>query len=360
MITKDHVHYLLKVLLMAGYLIVSSGCSINKDINHRALPIVMGLENGDGGYKIYLLIPNMNQSRTNVRIVTGTGKTINEILDRISKNMEIQVDLLHLKVIVFERALAEKGLGDSISSFMRARDISSKTIMAISEERLGPLFDKLKSSSTQNGMDVYNFFEKNAGWSPDVALTRIWQVFRSLHSYTNDVAIPMIKPGQTTAIASTGSAVIRNGKMVGKITSDETLLVNTFIGLGTQGKIEVMDHASVRILAEKISHSSSVVGNQVILNSNLKLKITILETKGAASVTMIKQELEALLTGRFQRLFRKTQSVKADILGVGQLFRAKIPRDRLEHWRSDYYPNMKMTIQINTIVQNEGLLKTKS
>ncbi|QRG70312.1 hypothetical protein JNE38_15075 [Brevibacillus choshinensis] len=92
----------------------------------------------------------------------------------------------------------------------------------------------------------------------------------------------------------------------------------------------------------------------------MMLKVTILETKGASSVTMIKKELEGMLADRFQRLFRKTQSLKADIFGVGQLFRSKIPRDRLDHWRTDYYPTIKMTIRFHVIIQNEGLLKTKS
>ena len=357
MTTKNLLPFLMITLL--GFLMFVSGCSSNKDINHRSLPIAMGLENKDGGYKIYLLIPNTIQGQTNVRVVSYSGKTINQIWDRISTNMEMQVDLLHLKVIVFDQALAEHGLKDSISSFMRARDISLKTIVAISEAGLEPLFEKLKSSSVKSGTEIYNFFEKNAGWTPDVAQTRIWQVFRSLHSYTQDVAIPLIKPGQTTAIINTGSAVIKNGKMVGTITLDETLLFNTFNGISAQGRIEVMDHASVRILAEKLSHSTSVEGNEALLNSSIKLKVAILEIKGSPSMNMIKRELDQVLTERYQRLFRKIQSKEADILGLGQFFRAKIPRDRLEHWRSDFLPNLKLNIHVHTIIQNEGLLRTK-
>lgn len=357
MTTNKQVPYLLIIIL--GFFVFASGCSSNKDINHRSLPIAMGLENHEGGYRIYLLIPNTIQGQTDVRVVTYSGKTINQIWDRISTNMEMQVDLLHLKVIVFGRALAEHGLKDSISSFMRARDISPKTIVAISDGALAALFEKLESFSVKGGMEIYNFFEKNAGWTPDVAQTRIWQVFRSLHSYTQDVAIPIVKPGDTTAIRNAGSAVIKNGKMVGTISLDETLLFNTFNGLSSQGRIEVMDHASVRILTEKLSHSSSIEGNQAILNSKINLKVTILEIKGSPPLSMIKHELERLLTERYQRLFRKIQSKEADILGLGQLFRTKIPRERLEYWRTDYFPTMKFHIQVHAIIQNEGLLRSK-
>ncbi|WNC12617.1 Ger(x)C family spore germination protein [Brevibacillus brevis] len=359
MIAKNHVATFLHMLLIAGILLVTYGCANNKDINHRALPIVMGLEKSGGGYKVYLLIPNMNQGTSDVRVVADAGQTINEIWDQISTNMETQVDLLHLKVIVFDRSLAEQGLKDSISSIMRARDISSKTIVAISEEKLGPLFERLQSSSAKSGMEIYNFFEKNAGWTPDVAQTRIWQVFRSLHSYTQDVAISIIKTGKTTTIASTGSAIIKNGKMVGKISTDETLLFNAYNGFSAQGRIEVMDHATVRILGQTLSHSCSAEGNRTALNSNIKLNVVIMETKGNASVEVIKQELEALLASRYQRLFRKLQSKEADILGLGQFCRRQIPRERLVHWRTDYYPKMKLNTHLQAVIQNEGLLKTK-
>ncbi|MBB6673435.1 Ger(x)C family spore germination protein [Cohnella nanjingensis] len=348
------------MLLMTGFLTVLCGCWDIKDINHRTLPIVMGVEKKNDAYNVFLLIPENNQGGTGAKVVTGTGETINEVVDRFSKDMEVQVDLLHLKVIVFERAIAEQGLSDSISSFMRARDISPKTIVAISEEKLEPLFEKLKSSSKNGGVEIYNFFEKSAGWTPHVAQTRIWQIFRSLNSFTHDVAIPIIEPGRTTTIASTGSAVIKNGKMVGKITPDETLMFNAFNGLGTQGRIEVMDHGSVLIVADKLTHSSSIKGNKAILNCRLQLKVTILETKGSPSVTMIKRELDEMLTGQIQQMFRNIQSKEADILGMGQFFRTKLSRERLEHWRSEYYPYMKLNVQVNTIIQNKGLLKMKN
>ncbi|UUZ86317.1 Ger(x)C family spore germination protein [Paenibacillus sp. P26] len=357
--TMIHLRLALKWLFISGFLTLLCGCWDIKDINHRAPPLVMGLENKDGGYRAYLLIPKKSRNKTTLNVIADTGETINAVVDRIAKNMELEVDLLQLKVIVFERAIAEQGLGDSVSSLMRSREVSSKTIVAISEGSLKPLFDKLKSSSTGAGMEIYNYFQKDAGLTPQVAQTRVWQIYRSLNSYTRDVAIPLIEAGQTTAIASTGSAVIKNGKMVDRINPDETLMFNSFNGLSTQGKIEVMDHASVMIVADSLTHSSTFNGSQAILNSRLNLKVTVVETKGSPTVTMIKQELDELLTKRFERMFRKLQAKQADILGLGQFFRRQIPRDRLQYWRTDYYPYMQLNLRVNTIIQNEGLLKMK-
>ncbi|CAI6049095.1 Ger(x)C family spore germination protein [Cohnella sp. JJ-181] len=336
---------------------VLSGCWDIKDINHRSLPIVMGVKQVDRAYKVLLLIPEVSPSEAKAKIVSGSGNTINEILDEINKNMEYKVDLLHLKVIVFERSIAEKGLDQSVESFMRSKDIPNKTFTAISEGALEPLFEKLEASSGSGGTEVYDFFEKNAGWSPEVVQTRIWEVFRSMDSYTRDVVIPIIKPGRTTTIESPGGAVIKNGKMVGDINSEESLLYNLFKGSGTQGKIEVMDHATVKIVSDRLNTTSEMHAGQAVLNSRLHLKVTVVETVGTPTEAQIKKEIDKQLSMRFNGMLRSAQAKEADILGLGQLFRDEMSRADLQHWRSKYYPFMKINFKVHVVIQDEGLLK---
>ncbi|WP_027084574.1 Ger(x)C family spore germination protein [Cohnella panacarvi] len=356
---KNVIPYASTMLLIVGMMTLLCGCWDNKDINHRALPIVMGIEKSEDDYQVYLLIPMKDQDKNSALVVSDKGTTINEVIDKMNKNLEMQIDLLHLKIIIFDRSIAEKGLNDSLSSFMRAGDVSPKTIVTITEHKLRPLFERMNAASLNNGISLYDYFEKNAGWSPHLAQTRIWHVFRSMQSETKDVPVPLISAGKATALESSGSAVLRKGIMVGKISSDETLMFNAFAGMGSQGKIEVMNQASVLIVSDTLSHSTSLVENTPVLNSKLTLKVTIIETKGSPTATLIQQELEELWTARYIRMFRKVQSNRADILGLGQLFRNKIPMDRLKYWRDDYYPRLKFNFRIHAIIQNEGLLKMK-
>jgi Ger(x)C family germination protein len=334
-----------------------SACWDNRDINHRSLPVTMGVSYKDQIYKVFLEIPEPVENTTRIRIISGTGKTITQAVDSISMDMESSVDLLHLKLIVFEKKYAQQGVNDSISGFIRSRDISPKAIVVICDEDLDNFFPTIQKAMEPEGTTLYDCFEKNAGWNPQVALTRIWQVYRSIHSYTRDVAIPILKSGNNTVIEHLGSAVIKNGKMVDQISSDETLLFNAFNGESTQGKIEVMDHASVLIVNNTMKTESKLMDNRPSLISKLNLKVSLLETRGNPSNELIKKELDALLTERFNRMLTKIQIKEADILGLGQFFRNKIPRDHLRHWRSEYLPNLKMDFQVHIVIQNEGNLK---
>ncbi|GGI10968.1 Ger(x)C family spore germination protein [Gottfriedia solisilvae] len=349
----------LRVIILISFLASTlSACWDNKDINHRVLPVVLGISMLKDEYKLFLQIPQPSQGTIKTKIVIGTGKTISQAVDKISTNMESSVDLLHLKVIVFEKKLAQKGMNDLISGFMRSRDVSPKAMVAICDDDIGLFFSKMKQSTEPEGTALLEYFEKNAGWNPQIALTSVWMTYRSIHSYTQDVAIPMLKIGKSTLVEQVGSAVIKKGKLVEEINSDETLLFNAFNDESNNGKIEVTHDGSVLILSNKMKHKSKFKNERAYLKSKLKLKVSILETTGDTSLGSIKNDMEKLLTNRFNKMFTKIQDSEADILGLGQYYRNKIPRKELKNWRSKYYSKLTMDFQVQVDIQNGGNLIT--
>ncbi|MBA2941111.1 Ger(x)C family spore germination protein [Paenibacillus sp. CGMCC 1.16610] len=350
----------LQVIVLLSMVITLSGCWDNKDINHRTLPLVMAISKQNDEYKVILQDPELDQNMIKLNLISETGKTISQAVDKISMNKEKQIDLFHIKVILIEKKLAQQGLKDIIAGFMRNGEISLKAYVVICDEEIEKYLANEKKTTVPKQAFVYDFFEKNAGWNPQIARAQIWQIYRSIYSYTNDIAIPIIKSGQSSPCDYIGSSVIRNGKMVEQITSDETLLYNAFNKESTQGKIEVMDHASVLIVSNSMKYNSELVDNKPYMHTQIKLKVVVLETKGNPSQTLIIQELEKLITERFQMLFSKIQKSEADILGIGQRFRTIIPRKDLQNWRTEYYPQLKMELQFHTDIQNEGLIKMRS
>lgn len=335
-----------------------TGCWDNKDINHRSLPVVMGISREDEEYRITLQIPQPIENRLQVRVYEEKGKTITQAVDRMSEDMESQIDLLQLKVLLIDKKLAAQGMSDVFSYFMRVRDISPKALVVLSEENPKDFFASTVDKEKSEGNNMNDFFEKNAGWNPQIALTRVWEVYRSIHSYTRDVILPIVKPGRTTAIEHVGSALIKNGKMVGQISSDDTLLFNMFKGESGQGKIEVLDHASVLITNTSLRLRSRLpTDDEPRSTARLTLKVSIMEVRGGATKEMIKQELREMCDRRFRRLFAQAQQAKADIFAIGQTYRRKIPRTRLQNWRETIYPQLRMDFDVRVIIQNEGYLK---
>ncbi|PJN54415.1 hypothetical protein PAEVO_11360 [Paenibacillus sp. GM2FR] len=352
------IRHALKCFLMLAALVpLLTGCWDIKDINHRSLPVIMGISlTEENQYKVFLDIPATNDTST-VNIVSDTGDTINEIIDHISMNMETQVDLLHLKIVIVDKKFARNGMEDIISAFNRSRDISSKTLFAISDQGLDQFFSDMAAKSKHSGNIVYDFFEKNAGWNPQLADTRVWQMFRSIHSYTHDVIVPIIRSGKSTSIECMGSAIIKNGRMTGRIGPDETLVANAFYGKSAFGKVEVMESATVQIISNRLTHHSWMQDGKPYLRSHLRLKVTILDSRGHPTEGQITEKLEELLTLRLNQMFQETQNEQADILALGQFFRNHLTREQLRDWRTTYYPNLDFKLRVTTVIENRGNLK---
>ncbi|MEA3320896.1 MAG: Ger(x)C family spore germination protein [Bacillota bacterium] len=346
------------IIIIFFMLSTLSGCWDNKDIDHRVMPIVLGISKESEKYKVFLQIPTPENGTIQTKVVSGTGRTLNEIIDSISSDMESDLDLLHVKVIVVDRELAEEGLKDLISGFLRSREVASKASLVICDEDIDNFFSKLDQQEGSMAIALLDYFEKNAGWDPHIALTRVWEVYRSIHSYTLDVAVPIMTLGETTLFKQLGSAVIKNGKMVGEINSDETLLYNAFNGEKTQGQIEVLDDASVLILSQKLHHNSDFTNRKPLLSTTLTFNVMILETRGNPSTELIKNELIQLLEGRFERMFASAQKSQSDILGIGQYFRNDLSREELKNWRKEFYPDLTVDLTIQVDIQNSGNLKS--
>ncbi len=346
-----------KWILLSLTVVLLSGCWDNRDINHRVMPVVLGVSKDKENYKVFLQIPEPQNGTIITRVVTGYGETINEAVQKISTNIEQEVDLLHVKVLVLEKKLAEEGVKDLISGIMRSRDISAKALVAICDDDIDDFFSSMEKDTPPTGTNLLGFFEKNAGWDPEIALTRVWQMYRSIHSYTRDVAVPLLRLGDTTLVEYAGSGVIKNGRMVERISPDETLLYNAFNGESTQGKVEVTNVGSVLILDDSMSHKSTFKNNLPSLETKIKFVVSVLEIKGSTSENIIKKEFEKIATHRFEKMFIKLQKSEADIWGLGQMFRKEIPRENLKDWRSKYYTELNIAFIINVEIQNSGNLK---
>ncbi|REE89016.1 Ger(x)C family germination protein [Paenibacillus taihuensis] len=349
----------MKPILVAAALslLLLTGCWDNKDINHRALPIAMGIGYKNGDYTVYLDIPKVSASEKGIEVYSEHGKSINEAIDLISMNLESQVDLLHLKVIVVDKPFALHGLEEGIASIIRSRYIAPKTVFVICDQPLDRFFKRIDDSSN-DGKSIYDFFQKDAGWSPQIAFTQVWKIFRSVHSYTNDVVLPIIKAGDTTILESTGSAIMKNGVMVGRLTNEQTLLYNVFNGDNLMGKIEVMNHATVQIVSNRLRCRGRFQQGKPILKSTLYLKVIIVDTTGNPSTEKIKTELKILVTDRFNEIFKIVRRDKADIFGLGQHFRDDFSRKELSQWREKYLPQLQIELDVKTVVRNTGNLKS--
>ncbi|XEC92983.1 Ger(x)C family spore germination protein [Paenibacillus tarimensis] len=336
---------------------ILTGCWDTKPIDKRLLPVVMAVElSEDRNYTVSLRLADPSKEQV-TQTISAEAPTISEAFDRMRRDEERSIDLLHLTLILIGENLGKAGIKGVIDYAMRTREIDPKALLAIVKGDIHRLMRSKENIKLEDGTELLDFFNKRAGWTPNIPVTNIWEAFRDLNSETGDMALPIIKEGTDTMFEFVSTAVMSEDRMTGTITTDDTFLYNLFQREFTGGIVEVTDRASLQIVDADVKHHASWDGIHSRLDTKMKIGAVILELKGQFNRDELKSELENMLEQRFNRMFEKLQKGRSDILRTGQLFRSKIPPDQMVFWIERWYPKLNIELQVDVVIRNHGNLK---
>jgi spore germination protein KC len=348
------IHKRYRVIIACLPLIFLCGCWDIKNIDQRALPVVAGisLEN-DKQLKVTLQIPIPEQKKNKSRIVTGKGESVSSILGKLRMNSEKAIDYSHIRLIIFHDNLAKNNeqLSEIIKYLLVSKELPSRMLVAIADDPIEQLLSNINDKLGVNATSIYDYFNKGAGWTPDITEVRIWEIYQSLFSYTKDITVPIVSSGEDTVLKYMGSAVMSKGSIIERISPDESLLINLFQKQATNGKVESLELASVMITGSSIKLKTSMNNDIPQVSSLARFKIRILERKEGVSDHLIERELEKMIENRFKQMFEQAQKNHADVFGFGQYFRHQLPYVELENWRATYYPKLNVNFNVQASLE---------
>ncbi|MBO0997590.1 Ger(x)C family spore germination protein [Bacillus sp. SD075] len=341
---------LYKILIIFMSTIMLCGCWDIKDINKRSIPLVMGIaKDNDEEYKITLQIPLPKNDKQISRNVTGKGETIASVLGQIRTNSENAVDFSQIQLIVIQKNLAnnQQELRDLIKFLMGSEEIPSRALVAITDDNVENVLSNINDKLGVNASSIYDYFNKGAGWAPELFSTPIWEVYRSPFLSTKDITVPAVRSGKDTVLIFEGSEILKKGKIVERISPEESQLINVFQNKDIKGKIVSLGFANIMVTKSSIQNKTSMKNNKPLVSSDLNLKIYILERKKGITNKRIKKELENLTEKQFFHLLEKTQRIHTDIFGFGQQFQHLISYQELKDWRNEYYPKLRVNFKVH-------------
>lgn len=346
--------HMLRILVAATFMtMLLTGCWDTKDINKQYLPVVMGVGKAEEEkYRIILQIPDASGK---TQILDKEAESISKAIDLIRTDSEKSIDLVHLRLLLIDKQVASEGIGNLINFAVRANDISIKGLVAIIDGNFEKTMYHQISPSPE--ISSYDYFSPNAGWTPNQSIVRIWEAYQGLNSYSEDMALPMLKNGERTLFTFKGTAIMQKDRFVGTLSQKETLLFNLFKGRYTGGTIEVAQNTSVLIDNAQIKHHANWSETGPLLLTKIKLNVLITESPEGKSNSTIEKELREQLIQRFNDTIKKIRSLESDVLGVGILFRPQLSEEQLKEWKSKWYLKLEQKIDVEVNVLNEIYFK---
>ncbi|MDM8099930.1 MULTISPECIES: Ger(x)C family spore germination protein [Oceanobacillus] len=353
-------NYWIKIIISFVLLALLSGCWDSRDINYRSTPILMGVTKDEDLYHVYLIIPvSVVSEQRNLAKVDGKGATIVDAIEQIKKKIETTIDLEHIGFVVLGEELGREGIGKIINTFMRMRDMPATPTVAFTKEDMDTYIDQMINTFQKVGVPIFGFLEKQTGWeiySPEVSL---WQVYRGIHSYTSDIAVPIISSNENLEMDYFGASVLKNGKIVETLDDLEVLLMNLLNNEENVIKtfITIDETTDVELVEREVEYDYKYNDDEIDLTIKLEFVMIVAEAEDHLDDEDIQKKFEEKVEKDTLQLVKKLQDKHADVLGISNRIRKNYTHNELKNFLNETYPNINVKVEVEAVIENNGKIR---
>ncbi|MBM7564886.1 Ger(x)C family spore germination protein [Paenibacillus sacheonensis] len=358
-----------------------TGCWDRREVNDLAVVSAIGLDtdpNSRGiviSAQIFVPTPPSStiggaqgggQMNSNV-VVAAPGMDIADASQKLQEKLSRQLFWGHTKIIVFGEKLARRGINDMIDYLGRHPGPRERALVFVSEGKaaeklgLGPL---IESSSSENLREMA------------ILRTGLHVTLLKLEresSRKEAIALPLVKSFETigkvqTSVFPQGSAILKKGKMVGRIDDSETRGLMWATNAIRNGTLTIHldkpgEMVSVSLYQCKSELIPSIRGDEwgirirASAEGNVVENISSLDMMDEKTILMLEKKFEAAIRKRIQSVLNPLQKQwKADAAGFGQAFHRKYPKP-YEQAAADWderYAQVRVSYDVHLLISRSG------
>lgn len=408
-----------------------TGCWGAKEIDEAAYAFALGIDSGSGrNITISLLIFNPSDSistvgKTNqslspesVRVFTAEAPSVFSGINIINTVLERQIELGHLKMVVFGETLARRGIEGYLDTMVSWRKFRRTIYLAVANQ--GTARRVIENIVPPAGSNAGKYLEMMFITQGFVGFTPRNQMLEFYNALKTKGEVPVAAlvaprvtkydlttehetrldggmithpnaaagdPGQYTAgnpslsgeapLQFLGTAILPRGKLVQKLTGYETLAFSllrgefnrAYININvpdqeTPNKMIQMEISRIRRPEVKLKKNDAqirgqvfvtVLGNPIGVESNRRYE-TLQKN------TLLEQTVERWIKKQCYAVFHKAQTAGADIFGFGDYARWLAPD--WESWRKwdwdSSFKTMKLDLAVRVHIARPGLIINKN
>ena len=334
-------------------LIIISGCHDVVEINNRALVIGLGMDALPGNnVKVSLQIPlpeNMGEEERNggqeslFYTVSANSETAFDTLPDLQAKTYRSLFYGQIKVFIIGYDLAKKGLKNYIDFVERYPEIPSQAVVIIAEGKAEELLKKSPEYQTIPSLALFNFCKvpQKRDYNYVPSNWEFQHMLDTAKEEPEDAFLPILTFEESEkCFIFKGVGVFHGTRLVGVLNQIESRMFGILTSQMQNGYIRVpLENKKLKITYRQ------VVGNTkfrpVIKNGKIGFSVKVKCTGFLVEMTSpiipmnskliekIDRRVEAELTKEIKKTIQRLQKLNSDVLGWGELIRAKKP----EVWR---------------------------
>ncbi|MBO9610611.1 MAG: Ger(x)C family spore germination protein [Paenibacillaceae bacterium] len=338
-----------------------SGCWDSKDVDNRLLVGTMGLElSSPSALRVWFRFPMSKSmqapSATEFFTVSQNGLTVPDAMNKVKYKLPKALDAASTRAIMLDESIAASNIYPYLEFAIRERSVPLDALVAVVRGDMGRIFRSANPTGELSGIYTKLFFEPYAGGIPRKNMTRLWEVYAKLTNPFQTNLIPLLAEGEQNLIEFSGNAIFADGKMVGELSKDESLLYELFTHRFHDSEVVLMSRADLRIVHNHTRVSTAWKDGTPVIRLDCTLMTTLTDSSRSQrqNAAEIAAELESRLSELAESMFRKTRQAGADIFGFGNRFRGRLQPSQASKW-PELFKTAQISYRFHIDIRNTGL-----
>ena len=365
----------MKKAFLLVLVILLSGCAPSYRIENQAHAVSMGIDIDKNDMTVIVQVPNLGapqgkpgESSSSYQIYSATANNFESAYNILEATLPQQLNLTHLKTIVFSKAFAESDkFYKTIETFMNVFLVTGSATVIVTEKDAKTLIENQKPHiGIRLSITIPSMLSYHAqnGYIPSCTLSSLYAGLKGRYSTslcalasTADSDIKNINensymPGELNREGDNkneymGAAVFDRNGMVGTLNGREVMMIYFLQGKANRianfttpvpMRVSVRKKRDVRI---------EVDGERPILKIDLHLDVATLEEH--ADLMLIEKSLK----GEMEDLISKCQKLKVEPFGFAEIASKKFINNR-EYENYDWLSSFsKASVEITLHINNE-------
>ncbi|MFS0592173.1 Ger(x)C family spore germination protein [Cytobacillus horneckiae] len=333
-----------KFLILLIMVIFLCGCVEKRIVDEINIAIASGFDPSDGDKKFkttFLMQDFQEDMSVQNRTITSEGDVRREILIGSNRQSPSPVVVGGMRLTLFEKSIAKKGIKDYIDTYQRDATIGTRIFFATTEGKTEELL-KGNYGPQGNGSFISDLIEHNIRQG-DVPKTNLASFLQDYYQKGKDVYLPHIKKINDKNVDISGLMLFKGSKALYILPSEKMFYFKLLVDRYSKGEFTVSledgSKASVHSIISK--HRLKMDKKDPLhLSIEINIKGNIKEYTGnklnPKIVEAITKNLEEKVEKECIQLVKEFQEKEIDPVGIGAYYKTQIRGFDYEKWKQTY------------------------
>lgn len=373
----------IKITMISLLSILLVSCIQTQEIEKLGLINASGIDSLDDDQLEMSLVVFQFSTQTEevTKMISGKGKTVNGAIEDAEKSSIFRLSSGKVKLIVFGKEMAEKGILPSLDTqardarlpdlmYLSVSKTTAKEILSVDEERV----------STDAGQFLHGLIE-NHSRDHNIPRKTLQDFLRIYYDIGQDNVLPLFEIKDDVPKLS-AIAVFQGDKLVGQITNEEAILINLMDRTVKEQMLELSlplepfepylekredrkkeQKVEITVMIKKGKSKTKLIdkGN-LVFETDTAIKLDLLEQSAGIKleephvIELMAKEVEKEIEDRFEKLLTKLQKLETDPFGYGRYYKNSQKGKNLtrKEWR-EKIPEIDVKFNVDADIIRHGV-----